>query len=645
MRLPARLSLIAVTLASSPAFAQEEPDEAGEEIVVQATRSGHSAQNEPIRVEVLDQEEVGEKLMMTPGNIAMLVSETPGIRTQVTSPSLGAASIRMQGLKGRYTQLLADGLPLYGGQLPAIGLLQIPPTDLGQVEIIKGAASALYGPSALGGVINLVSRRPGPDPEADVLLNATSHGGQDITAYAASPIGDGWSASLTGGYDRQSRQDFNADGWADLPAYTRWTVRPRLFRKGADGGKLYLTLGAMTEQREGGTLPGALAPDGQPFAQTLHSQRFDGGVVAEIPLAPGTLNLRASGMSQNEDRRYGETIEDDQRRSFFGEASFAAKAGRTAWLAGAAFQADLFRSRAFPAFNYSYTVPALFAQLEHDPLERLTLAGSLRWDDHSEYGSHLSPRLSLLYKPGRWTVRASLGRGFNAPTPFLEEIEEAGLARLEPLRRLKAEVADTASIDIGYKAGPFDASLTLFGSNIHNAVRMDDDGPDQVKLVNVAGLTRTRGTELLLRYRWQAFSLTGSYVYVSASEPDPSGSGRRMVPLTPRHSGGLVGTWEKQGKGKIGLEAYYTGAQLLENNPYRARSRPYFELGAMGELILGKISLFLNVEDLLNIRQTKYDPLLLPQRAADGAWTVDAWAPLQGRVVNGGIRVHLGEQG
>src|SRR3546814_7234508 len=72
--------------------------------------------DEPIRVEVLDREEIEEKLMMTPGNIAMMVSETPGVRTQITSPSLGAASIRMQGLKGRYTQLLADGLPLYGGQ-------------------------------------------------------------------------------------------------------------------------------------------------------------------------------------------------------------------------------------------------------------------------------------------------------------------------------------------------------------------------------------------------------------------------------------------------------------------------------------------------------------------------------------------------
>src|SRR5687767_9555111 len=154
--------------------AEEHDGEENVEIVVQATRSGRRVQDEPIRVEVLNREEIEEKLLMRPGSIAMLVNETGGVRVQVTSPALGAANIRIQGMSGRYTQLLADGLPLYGGQSSSLGLLQIPPTDLGQVEVIKGAASALYGASALGGVINLVSRRPRSEPEAEVVVNATS---------------------------------------------------------------------------------------------------------------------------------------------------------------------------------------------------------------------------------------------------------------------------------------------------------------------------------------------------------------------------------------------------------------------------------------------------------------------------------------
>lgn len=171
-------------------------------IIVQATRSGRLLQDEPMRVEVIDQEEIEEKALMRPGNIATLVNETGGIRVQITSPALGAANIRVQGLYGRYTQLLADGLPLYGGQASSIGLLQIPPTDLRQVEVIKGSATSLYGASALGGVINLVSRRPGEEAENEVLLNVTSRDGQDLTAYTAMPLSDSLGVSLTAGAHR-----------------------------------------------------------------------------------------------------------------------------------------------------------------------------------------------------------------------------------------------------------------------------------------------------------------------------------------------------------------------------------------------------------------------------------------------------------
>ncbi len=227
----------------------EEAEEGEDDIVVQATRSGGRVQDEAIRVEVIGREEIEEKLLMTPGNVSMLVAETPGVRVQVTSPALGSSNIRMQGMSGRYTQLLSDGLPLYGGQPSSIGLLQIPPTDLGQVEVIKGSASALYGPSALGGVINLVSRRPKAEAEAELLLNATTRNGQNVTGYTSGPLGANWSYSLTGGYHRQTRKDLDDDGWIDMPGYDRWTVRPRLFWEGDDGATALVTVGATQEDR------------------------------------------------------------------------------------------------------------------------------------------------------------------------------------------------------------------------------------------------------------------------------------------------------------------------------------------------------------------------------------------------------------
>lgn len=647
--MPLVATLIGSAAAPLPARAQQQESadasEDGEEIVVEATRTGRRVQDEPIRVEVLDREEIEEKILMRPGNIAMLVSETPGVRVQVTSPGLGASNVRVQGLKGRYTQILADGLPLYGGQAPSIGLLQIQPTDLGQVEIIKGAASALYGASALGGVINLVSRKPGDAQQGELLINATSRGGQDVTAYNAGPLNETLGYSLTGGFSRQDRQDIDGDGWANMAGFDRWSVRPRLFWSGANGAKALLTVGAMTEQRDGGTLPGRTVADGTAFAQDLRSRRLDAGLNAQTPIVGiGTLYLRASGVTQSHRHVFGELIEDDRHRTLLAEASLGGSAGGTTWLVGAAYQIDGYRSRAFPTFDYTYRVPSLFAQVEQKLLPDLTLAGSARWDDHSEYGSRVSPRLSMLFKPGPWTVRASIGRGFYAPTPFVEEIEANGLSRLAPLNGLRAETANSASIDFGYARGPLEASLTLFGSNIDHAVQVREIAADRVQLINADGLTRTRGAELLLRYRWREISVTGSYVHTDATEPNPNEPARRPVPLTPRDTAGLTAVWEKHERGRIGLEAYYTGRQTLEDDPYRTRSRPYVSLGAMGELILGRISLFINAENLLNVRQTRYAPLLLPRRASDGAWTVDAWGPLDGRTINGGLRFKFGAE-
>jgi iron complex outermembrane receptor protein len=254
--------------------------------------------------------------------------------------------------------------------------------------------------------------------------------------------------------------------------------------------------------------------------------------------------------------------------------------------------------------------------------------------------------VSLLYRPRPWTFRATLGGGFYAPTPFIEEIEAAGLSRLAPLSGLQAETATTGSLEGGYARGPVEANVTLFASDIQDAVRIeeaDSPGGARVRLVNVDGVTRTRGMELLTRYRRDDFTVTGSYVYVDAVEPALSGSGRRAIPLTPRHTAGLVAMWEQHDRGRLGLEAYYTGRQQLEDNPYRSESRPYFELGALAEFaIRDGVRIFLNLENLLDVRQSKYDPLLLPTRARDGRWAVDAWAPLEGFIANAGIRLRFG---
>ena len=620
-----------------------------EEVTVRSTRSERRIEDQPLRVEVLAEEEIEEKLLMTPGDISMMLNESGGIRVQNTSPSLGGANVRIQGLRGRYSLLLSDGLPLYGGQAGSLGLLQVPPMDLGQVEVIKGAASALYGSSALGGVINLISRQPAADARGsrELLLNGTTLGGADAVLFTSGRLGEEWGYSFLGSGHRQGRADRDDDGWTDVPGYERIVARPRFFWEDEQGHSLFLTAGVTLEDRAGGTLAGRLAPDGSTYTEDLTTRRFDLGSVGRYELGSGWLLVtRASGMTQRHGHTFGLDRERDRHTTGFGEAALSRGTTRGVSVFGVAVQGDWYRNRDLPAFDFTHTVPGFFAHQEWTPSERITFAGSARLDHHSEYGTFVNPRLSALARMTPvWIIRASAGTGFYAPTPFTEETEVTGLARLVPLAGLRAEKARSASLDVGGTVGPFEVNGTLFGSVIDRAVQLRAAAdPARFELVNADGPTRTWGGELLARYRHEPWHLTVSYTYTRSTEVDPESAdpaARREVALTPRHSLGVVGMWEEEGRTRIGLELYYTGRQALDENPYRTTSRPYLIMGLLAERRVGSARLFVNFENFTNVRQTKHDPLVLPSRAADGRWTTDAWAPLEGRVLNGGVRVRF----
>lgn len=249
-----------------------------EEITVHATRNDVRIQDSPLHVEVVSQDEINEELAMRPGDISMLLNEMGGIRVQTTSPALGAASVRVQGMRGRYTAFLSDGLPLFGQQGAGLGLLQIPPMDLSQIEVIKGNASALYGSAAMAGVVNLISRRPEAEPVHEFLFNRSSLGETDASMFLAQQLTEHWGASLLGGGYWQEHQDLNGDGWADIAGYSRGVSRPRFYWDNKKGGTALLTGGVIYENRSGGTIPGAALPaTGQPYTEALDTRRYDGG--------------------------------------------------------------------------------------------------------------------------------------------------------------------------------------------------------------------------------------------------------------------------------------------------------------------------------------------------------------------------------
>ena len=612
------------------------PDIEEEVVVVATTRTGRRVEDQPTRVEVLGREEIEEKMLMTPGDIVMMLNEMGGLRVQATSPSIGAASVRVQGMKGRYTRFLSDGLPLFGQQVGGLGLLQIPPMDLGQVEVIKGVASALYGAGAMGGVVNLLSRRPGDERAVDLLVNQSTLGGTDGVAFLSTPLTSSWRLSLLGGGHRQSHNDRDDDGWTDVAGYARGVVRPRLFWDGGNGRSAFLTAGITIEDRKGGTLPDAtLAATGAPYIEALDTQRYDvGGTVQALVKARYVLTARGAAAWQRHDHQFGGIRERDAHDTIFGEVALRGAAGRHTWVVGTAYERDAYIPTDVPRFAYTYNVPGVFAQDDVDLTPWLSVSAGGRLDWHSKYGVFFSPRVAGLIRAGGWTSRLSVGRGFFATTPLTEETEAAGLTRLQIQEPLRAEHGTSVSWDVTRAVGTLTLTATAFGSRITDPVAVDRD--TRYLLFNRDGATTNVGAELLATARRGPWVGTATYTYVRARE-DGDG-GRQDVALTPRHSAGFVGMWEEEDWGRVGLEVYYTGRQRLEVNPYRADSKPYVIVGMLVEKRVGPARLFVNAENVTNVRQTTWDSLLRPSRGIDGRWTVDAWAPVDGRAINGGVR-------
>lgn len=604
--------------------------------VVASTRTGRRIEDQPLRVEALDREEIEEKMLMTPGDIAMMLNEMGGMRVQRTSPSLGAASVRIQGMRGRYTRILSDGLPLYGSQPGGLGLLQIPPMDLGQVEVIKGVASALHGAGAMGGVVNLLSRRPGDEPEREILINQSTRGATDGVVWLSTPLTDTWGMTLVGGGHRQSLADVDGDGWADMARYGRGVVRPRIFWNDGRGRSLFLTAGVTREARSGGTLPGrALPATGAPYREALDTRRQDLGGLWQMLAGRSVVTARAALARQRHDHRFGETLERDRHGTGFAEVAVRRTTGRHTWVAGAAVEHDTYRPADVPRFDYAFTTPGLFLQDDVDVRPWLALSMSGRLDRHSEYGWFFSPRVSALLRSADWSTRLSAGTGFFGPTPLTEATEAAGLTRLTVDGPLRAERGRSVSIDLTRTYGPAAFTATLFASRIVDPVHVERS---TFVLRNLDHPTANVGLELLGTYRQAPFALTAGYTHVRSREQVGGVIGD--VPQTPRHSVGLVAMAENE-DGRVGFELYYTGRQRLEADPHRDVGEPYVLLGVLVERRVGLLRLFVNLENLTDVRQHRWDPVLRPERARDGRWTVDAWAPLDGRVINGGVRVQF----
>ncbi|HLZ87522.1 MAG TPA: TonB-dependent receptor, partial [Puia sp.] len=400
------------------------------EVIITSTRSNRTFQNIPTRVEFINGEELDEKGNMKPGDIRMMLNESTGIQTQQVSATSANSSIRIQGLDGRYTQLLKDGFPLYAGFSGGLGLLQTPPLDLKQVEIIKGSSSTLYGGGAIAGLVNLISKTPTDQRELRFLVNGTSAHGLDVNGF----YGQRWGKTgLTFYGGRSSNAAYDPSGsvvFSAIPKFDRYVLNPKLFLYLSQKTKLSFGVNTSFENRIGGDMQyiKGHGDNTHGYYERNKSQRLS----TQFSL-DHQFNEHSGLTVKNSVSNFNRTITipgysfDGKQWSSYSEVAYNTRRKNTEWVAGLNVYTDDFSESprdSFPRRDYRQNTIGGFIQNTWTIRPWLQTEAGLRGDYVADYGLAVLPRISALFKfTPRLTSRLGGGLGYKTPTIFTEETE------------------------------------------------------------------------------------------------------------------------------------------------------------------------------------------------------------------------------
>ncbi len=619
-----------------------EKEEADDEVIVTSTRSGRSITDIPARVETISGEELTEKGNMKPGDIRMLLNESTGIQTQQTSATSNNSSIRIQGLDGRYTQVLRDGFPLYAGFSGGLSLMQVAPLDLKQIEVIKGSASTLYDGGAIAGLVNLISKTPGDKREINFLVNGTSAGGLDISGFYSQHF-KGAGTTVFASRNTARAYDPANIGFTAIPQFQRTTINPKLFIYGnnftANAG-----FGYITENRIGGSLHYIHHGTGGYFEKN-NTDRFTTQAALTYKLT-GNLQFQFKN-SYSHFRRFIQipsyTFKGLQQSSF-SEFTVSANSPKMQWVFGSNFLTDDFkedRTSSIAIRNYHYNTIGVFIQNNWTATRKITIESGLRGDYVQQYGVEWLPRVSLMLKATpKLIARLGGGLGYKTPTVFNEEAEKTSFQNILPINEhlTQNERSAGGNFDVNYRISIAKVSISInqlfFYTKLYKPLVLTTTANNNYQFLNAGGNIDTKGIETNLRFTYHHFKLFAGYTYADVNSYFNNEKG--WFPLTAKHRLNNVLMYEQEGKLKIGLEAYYYSRQKLHDN---TMGRSYWTFGLMGEKTWKHLSLFINFENFTDTRQTKFDTIYTGE--ITNPVFRDIYAPVDGFVVNGGIKIRL----
>mgnify|MGYP003653609692 FL=1 len=612
-----------------------------DEVVIQSSRSTRTVRKIPTRIEFIGAEELSEKAVMNPTNISMVLRESTGIQMQQTSLSSGNTNIRIQGLDGRYTQLLRDGFPLYGGFSSGLSILQIPPLDLKQFEIIKGSSSTLYGGGAIAGLINMVSKTPDEEPALDIMLTQTQALGSTANVFY-SKRNEKFGVSLYGSGHYQKAYDPEDDDFSNLPKTTSISFNPKFFYYPSEKTTFWFGLNGTYDDRIGGDITKIESGENgvHQYTEENVSKRLSSQAVYETQIdSVSSLTIKNSISFFDRELTIPDFTFDGKQTNTFTEINYQKSANKTDWIFGANLYTSDFDENDNATLQRDQTdiTYGAFANNIYDISDNWILETGLRADYNTDFGFFPLPRVSLLYKnDSGFSSRIGGGLGYKIPDIFTEEAEFINFENVLGIDKssLNAERSYGVNLDFNYQTRLFETvgfsiNQLFYVTAINDALLLNSTDNGFFQFENATDEILSKGAETNIKFTYKDFRWFLNYALIDTKLNYLAGNPQK--PLTAKHNAGSVLMYESE-KWRIGYETFYTGKQFLSNG---TETTDFITMGFVAMRNFKWGTTFVNFENFTDRRQSRFSPLVLPPH--DNPEFPEIYAPTDGFIFSVGV--------
>ncbi len=556
------------------------------------------------------------------------LADVPGLNVVQTGGPGGTTSVYIRGANANQTKVYVDGIDVSDPSSPdgSFDFGQLLTSGIDRIEILRGPQSGLYGSSAIGGVINIITKAGDGPPHAYGILEGGSFGTFNQSAGVSGSISR---FSYSFNFAHFSSQDTDV-----TPAYLIPPGRP-LNPDQYDNRSLSLKLGAqITDNFDVGlvthyiqsklfsTSDDILGPEAlqsingnsELFTRGFgHLVLFDGRLDQTLGIAYTDYNrsyLDPNPASDDFDLYNGDRVKIDY------QGNLTVLPGEVATL-GAQYERDeiddpdsLSGGVVSPGFSAGVTDDAVFGQLQSSIGQRFFNSANVRFDHNDQFGNAVTYREApaILFPETGTKLKASLGTGFNAPS--LEELYDnfPPFFFANPNLQPETSIGYDAGFEQSLLAGKASFGATYFHNNIHNLIEIVTNSAFVGTYANVDEATTEGAETFVALHPWEPLTLRADYTYTYAEDDTMD----EPLLRRPRNKASLSGIWQVTSAAQLSATVIYVGSWFDNNRdftnltPIPVSGYVLVNLAASYDLGHG-FSVFGRIDNALNVQYQ--DPL------------------------------------